>query len=493
MRRLLVAALGLAMLAGSCSNDGVAQGDSAQSITVSDPRVETVFGASFEYPGDPDTGVATSIEELTNDEFAARYDETVRRDVPLAFALRACRHHGGGRATYDIQWRPPDGVELPVTVALYVGPESGASYSFVLGLGLFEVELAKPGTFRIEQRLDPDLFFQDDDPPTALTTAESDRGVCQLTISSEFYVDDQTVGAIEMEPAGDLVRVDAPEGSLQWLAGSRHAIAHRIERLFLDAPEDFDAYPDRVWVAPDLELEFLSISDQFGCWLVRSAWFGGEVSVRQSRGCRDEGARPSMDRTLVRIVDPAWDVTVEGPPALVERFVAATRAVPVAGVEPLPDGDVPFDALAAFEERLLVEGGSEYARYDWRGGVIIVHSREPLDDRLRELEFTALVGTEEYDGGIGTPIQDRVCAASYAGGDHERGFAFVYHNDPQIEWVDVQSTDGSWQQVDMVDVGPFLMGMLAHDLVADEYGNYNAPPIRGFDAAGEPIDCVGSN
>lgn len=494
-RRMAFALLCLGLLAGACSGDDVAPTSPDSTIvTASDHREESVFGATFEYPGDPDTGVATSIRELTPDEFSARYQATMRRDIPLAFALRACRHHGGGRATYDIQWRPADDVELPVTVALFVGPASGSSYSIAFGLGLFEVELAQPGTFRIEQRVDPDMFLRDPgDELSATTSARDDGGECQLSVASEFYVDDQTEGSITMEHAADLLRVDAPEGTLQWLAGSGHAVATRVERLFLDAPEEFDAFPDRVWIAPDLELELLSISEQFGCWRVRSAWLDGDVSVVQSRGCRDDAERTFMDRTIVGILDPAWSVTVEGPPDQVDLFIAGSRAVPVAGVEPLPEGEVPFDSLAAFEERLTLEGGIEYARFDWNGGVIVVHASEPLDDRLSEIEFTALLGEHEIAGGGGTPIQTRICVASYAGGDDERGYAFVYFDDPGIARVEAQRIDDTWESIELVDAGPFFVGLLADDLAADQHRNYNAPTIRGFDAAGAEIDCVRSN
>ena len=59
-----------------------------------------------------------------------------------------------------------------------------------------------------------------------------------------------------------------------------------------------------------------------------------------------------------------------------------------------------------------------------------------------------------------------------------------------ISSVEVERGPDVWEAVEIVDVGDFEYALLADDLVPDEYWNYNGPRVRGFDGAGDPLDCV---
>lgn len=474
----------VALTVAGCTDDA-----SPDAAVPAPEEMVDVVGATLTYSALTDAGVATWIEPVGMESYEAAYLDPVERPVPLAFALRDCVARADGRVVYDVQWRPPGDVEFPVDVVLSVTPGGRLfPYYLIADLGLYEVELERPGTFRITADSGDDQFGNDDE--RQISVSDADPGSCELSVVSERYVDDQTAAPVQVRWDDTLLANTAPAGSFQSLAGSAHETAAMVERLLLDGIEDEDLWPDRIWFDPDGDLDFLSITHRFGCRQVRSQWGDGAVTLLQQRGCEAE-LFASADR-VVSVADPAWTVTVNGASEPVDALVAGLRALPVAGVEPLPDGRVEFDPLAQFELVSAEEGRIEYGRVPWRDGVVIAWGTD--DDLGGEIETFAVDDGEWFNaGGGGTPIQPGICVAQLRAANDLKGFAIAVFEDPEIARIERQLAGGEWEEVDVIANGRYRIAMLDPDLRTVAGVGPDRTVIRGFDAAGEPIDCVGSN
>jgi hypothetical protein len=302
-----------------------------------------VFGAKFRYSASADTGVATRIEPLTIDgRQAGLYElepqvEVTERATPLAFALRSCQRLSARRSIYDVQWRAPDDLELPITVTVSIGDGTATSHSLNSFGDMFEVDLAAEGVFTIVAD-EPPAPDSDGDEFLAASRELRPSNYCELRIVSEVYIDDQTEIGLEMEPYPDAPTVIAPAGTVQSLAVDDVPIGGLLRDLLLSSNPESDLFPDHWWLAPDAELDSISLSRNDACWRISTTYSEPAVQVLQSRGC-DRWPASSM-HDVVQIVDAAWDVTVAGPPAEVRDFIDAVVSVPVAGVEQLPAAGV---------------------------------------------------------------------------------------------------------------------------------------------------------
>ncbi|MEZ5246494.1 MAG: hypothetical protein R2707_15440 [Acidimicrobiales bacterium] len=483
MRRAWIA-LALALTVAACTDDAAPEAAASAPVEMIE-----VIGATLTYPALVDSGVAMSTTAIDMEGYEAAYLDPVERPVPLAFALRDCVVRADGRVVYDVQWRPPEDVEIPVDVVLSVTP-GGRLFPYYLaaGLGLYEVELARPGTFRITADLGDGVFGGDDE--RQISVSDADPGSCELDVVSERYIDDQTAAPVQVRWDDTLLANTAPMGSFQSLAGSAHPTAAFVERLLLDGIDDEDLWPDRIWFDPNGDPDFLAITDRLGCRQVRSEWDDGAVTLLQQRGCED-GLFSSDDR-VVSVVDSAWTVTVNGASEAVDALVVGLRALPVAGVEALADGPVEFDPLARFELESAEEGRIEYGRVPWRDGVVVAWGYD--DDLGGEIATFAVDGGEWFNaGGGGTPIQPGICVAQLRSANDLKGFAIAVFDDPGITRLERQLADGQWEEVDVIANGPYRIAMLDPDLRTVAGVGPDRTVIRGFDAAGDEIDCVRSN
>ena len=478
------AALAVALALAACTDD--APPDSAASAPV---EAVEVVGATLTYPALVDSGVATSITPIDMERYEAAHLDPVERPVPLAFALRDCVARADGQVVYDVQWRPPGDVEFPVEVVLSVTPGGSLfPYYLVAGLGLYEVELSRPGTFRIIADSGDGVIGGDDE--RQISANDEPPGSCELGVVSERYIDDQTADPMRLRWDDGLLANTAPAGSFQSLAGSAHPTAALVERLLLDGIDDGDLWPGRIWFDPDGDPDFLAIIDRLGCRQVRSEWDDGAVTLLQERGCEDEPVS-SADR-VVSVADSAWTVTVLGASEAVDTLVAGLRVLPVAGVEALPDGPVEFDPLARFELESAEQERIEYGRVPWRGGVVVAWGTD--DDLGGEIETFAVDGGEWFNaGGGGTPIQPGICVAQLRSANDLKGFAIAVFDDPEIARLERQLPDGEWEEVDVIANEPYRIAMLDPDLRTVAGVGPDRTNIRGFDATGDPIDCVRSN
>ena len=66
-------------------------------------------------------------------------------------------------------------------------------------------------------------------------------------------------------------------------------------------------------------------------------------------------------------------------------------------------------------------------------------------------------------------------------------------DDPEIARLERQLPDGEWEEVDVIANEPYRIAMLDPDLRTVAGVGPDRTNIRGFDATGDPIDCVRSN
>lgn len=484
----------LAVLVSGCTSSGDPQPASpdAGSASAVDERVREVevVGATLTYPDGDSTGVASRIEEipLEGDDVFDLFDgnpTTVERAIPLAFALRSCTDEGGGRLMHEVQWRGPPEFEYPVTVTLWVGPLDGAFYGQG---GLFEVDLEADGVFPLA--VDLRETADDGDNGVSVGAEPTAQRYCEMRVLSEDYVDDQTEPGLVYEPAEVAPSVAAPDGSLQSYAIDEVAAGPLLRELLLEVGTDSDLLPARWWLSLDAEPETFSIRRDDTCWLIESRWKAPAVETRQDRGCEPALWPSTFD--VIQIDDPSWNVVVAGEPDDVSAYLASVVSVPVAGVDPVGSGNADFDALATFESQLAESGIEPFGRIPWgQDGVIIVWSSD--GDLSGEIEATGFTPDQLNAGGGGTPIQPGVCAATLAYGDATAGFAVIVYEDAAIDRVEVQRPSGDWEPVEIIANGPYRLGLLDSSLAQEGRVGVSAPPIRGFDATGAPIDCVRSN
>ncbi len=494
-----MALLGALFLLAACADDSPDPAPEAAPVVdvetdgESSRRVE-VKGATFVYAAAPTAGVASHVEALEEDSgrdvlgvLSGSGLERPDREVPLAFALRSCIDLGGGLFAHEIQWRPPEGVALPVTATVWAGApnpwlrDSSPRY--------FEVELSQPGLFTLVTDVGAELTLDPGDDGIGVSAERLARvDHCELRVPSEVYIDDQGEVGLRYEAGDTLGSVDAPPGTVQARAGGEDQLAVLLRELLLRLGPDTDLLPDRWWLAGDATPASLHLQRRYGCWTVSSTWDDPAVTVTQERGCDDSTYRRSEER-LVEIEDPAWRVRVSGRPAEVDAFVEQVRSFPVAGVDKVTVDGLTHEAIAAYEARLADQGVPELGRLPWNDDGVIIVSRA---ESGAHFEVAGFAPEQLGDGVHGTPVQRGICVATMSSSSTEGGFSIVVVEDDSVATIEREREPGVWEQLELVVFPEIRLGLLDDDLRQVEPNLFSVPPpaIRGFDATGAPLDCV---
>ena len=462
-----------------------------ESGAVTGNRTIAIKGATVTYEDISGPGVASRVEPYGDGAPIDFLDpslelERIEREVPLAFALRKCEA-SGTQLFHEIQWRPPEGLELPVTVVLSAAPQNNF---FFAGLQPLEVELDRPGLFRIETDLAEFLGLDEGTNPTELAADDLDQEtLCGLTVYSELYIDDQTEPGLSYTRFEERPSVDAPADSAQALAVSDRPVSELMLEYLLVLGADTDVLPDRWWLAADAVPGDFRIDRDGPCWEIKSDWKDPEVSLVQSRGCRPPQIFDGLREKVVEVTDPAWSVVLSGESDEVDRFAAMMSPWTVHGVEMLGPAGRDFDPVATAKARAEELGGDHIGELPWgEDGIIIIGADDV--SKLRQLHVEAYRPDYFSTGGGGRPIQRGVCAATHQSSNEEAGFAIVVFNDPRIDRVEVQRPNGEWEQVDIVEMNGANVAMLDENLIQTTQVSPNAPEIRGYDSAGNELDCV---
>jgi hypothetical protein len=457
------------------------------SPTLASPADVAIKGAVLRYGGLSGPGVATRVE-LLGTEFGDRWNsadvERIDRDVPLAFALRRC-DVVGNQLVHEVQWRPPAGLELPVTVTMFVGP---ADFWWQFGSVGYEVDLAAPGVFRFDVDLAEIAPDQMSDGASVIAGQTGRADLCSMVVYSERYIDVQTEPGLTYGSAPQGPTVDAPSESIQALATSDLPTAGPMLELLISLGPDTEVLPDRWWLAPEAEPERLEVGREHGCWKVVSNWTDPAVRVQQSRGCPSDHFA-DLTTKIVQIEDDAWDVVVIGSAAEVDRFLEMVRPLSVAGVDPVAAEGREFDAVATARSQAKERGLSVLAELPWgdSGVIIVTVGNEP---GLHDFEAEGFNPNPFNAGATGRPLQRGVCIGTFLSTNTQTGFAIAYFEDPEIAGIEVQREDGRWAPVEVVENRGVSVGVLDDDLVQQGPIGVDAPEVRGFTADGELFVCT---
>jgi hypothetical protein len=478
--------------ASSSSEDGSDGTAPTVDLDIDDLNTVEVIGARFSYDTFVDTGVATRLSVVDVDprdrwdRAAGKGFDRADRDVPLAFALRSCRRVGS-EVFYEVQWRPPADLTLPVTVTVYLGDIKLTSDVDGTWGTFFEVELAHPGVFVLKST----------SPEWIRGSAEFVRSPsvgnnppCAMRVVSEVRVEDGSEPDLRFSSGLGEPEVEAVDGSLQELAGGDNSLARHLQTLLVEAGPDTDLFPDYWWLAPEGDLSSVELRRDRSCHTLSTEWTNPLVTVRQERNCasRNPGA-VLADQRAIEIVDPNWRVVVTGDPGEVDRFVAAAVAVPVAAVDPVGPLDGGGVVVDDFEAELVDRGLTILARVPWGDtATIFVASETPQFDS-RSFEVFAV---DEITGSIGGGGSGNTpgCVSKRTSANEETGFSLVLFDDPDIARIQVKNDAGVWRAVEFVEGDGVTVGLLADDLRQTSPISATAPQIRGFDTDGNRLDCV---
>jgi len=492
----------LMLLAASCGSErsvvvgstrgSVVESTSAQVNVGTEPRLVSevrqveVVGATFTYPPNLDAGVASQVvrrELSSGDMFTLLFSEppaSSEREVPLTFTLSSCVDEGGGRLVHEILWNGAPGLQLPLEATVWVGTLEETR----LRGAVFDVRLDEEGVFRVTYD-QPHQRSQGRPEELSVDTRTRPRP-CQFRVLSETQIDDQTAQGLSYTASDIEPEVSAPARSIQSRATNRVPAGPLLRAFLLAAGPDSDRLPDRWLLNLEAEPASITINRNDLCWKIFTTWQDPLVYVVQHRGCE---AAAWGELSVVTVDDDAWNVTVAGTEAAIDKFLSGATFFPVAGVDPVPSEGVTHDALATYEAQLARNGNLVIGRIPWgENGVIVV-----VDDLDFEPQADGF-SPERFNGsGQGLPIQEGICVATMAAGNTEAGYAVVAYENPEIARIEVQRPTGEWELVTIIESGQYRLGLLDGKLTGTGNLAVRAPPIRGFDHDNNQLDCVRSD
>jgi hypothetical protein len=358
-------------------------------------------------------GDTSSRPDATEPSMPASGSTPSTGDVPAVDELTATACTWRWFDRYDVQVAVPDDVPE--------GTEVGVQLTVILGdVGSVggEVKLVTDGSRAqtVEVRSSTPLSTGD---PNDLTIYRDDvlapgaGALCDVSFDGDRS---GTFGDVELQydvdaPAsdgsafGDLIAVDSHDAAAFPLA----------ELMFLQP----DALFDRLYLAPELQLQGIAIQRDGTCRTVRSWYPAGDsqVSVEQRHGCLDRSGEEMMPGwSSAEVDDPNWRVTLVGPAAEVPAVLDALQWIDVPGGEaaegdPVPGADAYIDGY--LEDH---DGVVELGRFDFHDGKVAIVDRagegsapferymEPVVSAAGVNYAATTVTCEEYTIGIASSV-----------------------------------------------------------------------------------------
>jgi hypothetical protein len=314
-----------------------------------------------------------------------------------ALTLDECRWTSAVAFSFDLTWTPAGDSDGPVVLPLQLGFVVGDQASGVAGLatldqpGPFTVDVtvrsATDGSWRAERE-----YRTLSVPCGAALVGNDVQGGSSMLVAAPRPAGLGGFDPVSLEGRADgidLLDLDAPLLPLAW--------------LFTD-PEP--PAIDRLFVHPTATLLVIEVEYDEPCWSVRTR-YGAEmfaddvVEVLQRVGCPPPLV-PAPSGTPV-VADDVWEVTVSGPPDVVDGFAAELTVLRSERVPAFDAASAGFDADRYFEQQLVELGLTELTQFEWQGGSVLVAIGAA---GLPSMQMITAVPGGFNGGGSGLPCRD---------------------------------------------------------------------------------------
>ncbi len=416
----------------------------------------------------------------------------------ISFDLLDCRWEWPGRFAYDISWSPPDDLELPATMPLYIGRSQGDQ-----GNGTrVDAVLVGPGEFTLVLD-DADWNRADDDTESSdgqqwgSSASDATSGIgdqCSLDVTTD-HPTEIAHPYREIRQAGVRPSIDAPDGTVEQLLGLIDPSDPDDPLLAVADLFNDSGWPevDRLWIAPTRQLLSLGISQEGSCVSVDSSYPVGAdstVSVSQRRSCPPSPRESNHRDRVVGLTDDVWEVHVVGKPDAIEELISQLSVLPFANVEPLAptafDSDEYLDAW--YDDN---PDNIEVGRSGWNGGSVsayLVHGQ----DATRIEHNTLVVLPDERPtsavpgaGSTGTACIDH---STWMSASPHLGVITVVTSD---KVASAAYRDGDWIDIPLSEpVDGYRFGFVGEPPLPTQSNVSNPPEMRFRAADGAEIPCI---